>query len=274
MKKLLIGNAGIPFNAKKLGTVEGIKAVRNLNLEAMELEFVHSVNISEEGSVKVKAAAEESEVVLTCHGQYYINMNAIEEKKLEASKERLYRAAHIANLCGARSVVFHPGFYMKMDKEECYKNVRKAIREVVERLKQSGNKIIISPETTGKHSQFGTLKEVIRLSQELDQVGLCLDYAHLRARENVNSAEQFRKVLEMVEKELGKDALSTIHIQFSGAKFTEKGEVSHLTLRDSDLNYKDMVMSWKEFDIKGVAISESPNLEEDALLVKSIYDGL
>ncbi len=267
------GTAGIPLCAKGFATVDGIKAVKKLGLGAMELEFVHSVNISEENAPKVKAAAEQNDVALTCHGQYYINMNAEEKAKLEASKKRLINAARIAGMCGAISVAFHPGFYMKATKEDAYKKVKAALAEVVEKIQQDGNKIWISPETTGKHSQFGSLSEVLRLSQELEQVQPCIDYAHLRARDGFNSVKEFAMVLEEVEKALGKDALKRMHIQFSGVNFSEKGELNHLPLKDCDINYEEITETWKEFKIGGIAISESPNIEKDALLMKRTYNG-
>jgi len=270
MKNLLFGTAGIPACAKGRNTAEGIKTVRQIKLDAMELEFVRSVNISEQLAPEVKKAASDNGIVLTCHGQYYINMNAAEPAKLEASKQRLLKAAHIANLCGATSVAFHPGFYLKATKEEAYKKVKAAIKEVVDKLTQQNNKIWIRPETTGKHSQFGNLKEILKLSQELEQVQPCIDYAHMRARENKNSKKEFAAILEETEKQLGRDALDNMHIQFSGVNFSEKGELNHLTLENSDLNYKDRAESWKDFNIKGVAISESPNIEKDALLLKGL----
>ena len=270
MDKLLFGTAGIPSCAKGLNTIEGIKTVRQLKLDALELEFVHSVNISEELAPKVRKAAEDNDVVLTCHAQYYINMNAVEKEKLEASKQRLFKAAHIANLCGAASVAFHPGFYLKSTKEEAYKKVKTAIKEVVEKLKQHENKIWIAAETTGKHSQFGNLHEILQLAQELEQVKPCIDYAHMRDRENFNSRKEFAAILEEIEKKLGSRALQNMHIQFAGVNFSEKGELNHLELKDSDLNYEEIVQTWKDFNVKGVAISESPNIEKDALLLKGL----
>lgn len=271
--RLRFGTAGIPLCAKGFTTADGIKAVKKLGLDAMELEFVHSVNISEENAPKVKEAAEENDVALTCHGQYYINMNAEEKAKLEASKKRLLNAARTAGMCGAVSVAFHPGFYMKAMKEEAYRKVKAAIAEVVEKLEQDGNKIWVSPETTGKHSQFGNLSEVLRLSQELEQVQPCIDYAHLRARDGTNSAKEFARVLEETEKALGKEALKRMHIQFSGVNFSEKGELNHLPLKDCDINYGEIARTWRDFRIGGIAISESPNIEKDALLMKRAYNG-
>src|SRR3989344_3067977 len=128
---LRFGTAGIPLIAKGVKTHEALAQVRKLGLDAMELEFVHSVNITETTAPLVKKAAEENDVALTCHGSYYINFNSAESDKYEASKKRLINAAHIANMCGASSVAFHPGFYGKSAKEEAYQKVKTAIKEVV-----------------------------------------------------------------------------------------------------------------------------------------------
>jgi deoxyribonuclease-4 len=39
------------------------------------------------------------------------------------------------------------------------------------------------------------------------------------------------------------------------------------------MDYKTLSMLWKEFKIKGCVICESPNIEEDALLLKKTYEG-
>ena len=270
---LRFGTAGIPLIAKGVKTHEALAQVRKLGLDAMELEFVHSVNITETTAPLVKKAAEENDVALTCHGSYYINFNSAESDKYEASKKRLINAAHIANMCGASSVAFHPGFYGKSAKEEAYQKVKTAIKEVVYTLKQNGNKIWIRPETTGKHTQFGTVQEILRLSQELEQVMPCIDYAHMRARHGINDKKGFAGILEEIEKQLGREALDNMHIQAAGVKFSEKGELAHMNMEECDLNYKAMTESWKEFKIKGIVISESPNIEGDALLMKRVYNG-
>lgn len=273
MNRLLFGTAGIPLAAKGTDTASGISAVRGLGLDAMELEFVQSVNISKENAPKIKAAAEKENVVLTCHAPYYINLNAAEAAKLEASKKRLIKAAQIAEMCGGVSVAFHPGFYLGRSKEKAYETVKKELKAVVAELKNTGCGIRVRPETTGKRSQFGDLNEILRLSQEIEQVMPCIDFAHMHAREgNNNSYSEFCEILTAVEKALGKEALRNMHIQIAGVNYSDKGELNHLTLKDSDLGYKEIARSWKEFKIAGIVISESPNIEGDALMMKGIYD--
>ena len=209
MKSLLFGTAGIPLNSKGSTTAEGIANVKRLGLGAMELEFVRSVNITKEKAPEVKKSAEKNNIILTCHAPYYINLNSLEKAKLKASIYRILNSARVANLCGAWSVCFHPGFYQKSTKEEAYKRVREAIKEISNTIKNENNNIWIRPETTGKESQFGNLDEILNLSNEFNNVMPCIDFAHFHARTNgkYNSYKEFCEILEKVEKKLGKKEL-------------------------------------------------------------------
>ena len=74
--KLHFGTAGIPLGTPDRSTLNGIPYVKQLGLSAMELEFVRSVNITEEKAKLVKDSAKEHGVVLSCHAQYIVNINA------------------------------------------------------------------------------------------------------------------------------------------------------------------------------------------------------
>jgi len=276
MNKLHFGTAGIPVSAKGGDTIDGIRSVRKLGLDSMELEFVRNVNISREKAPVVKKTAQDEGIVLTCHAPYYINLNSLEEKKIEESKKRILHSARIANLCGAYSMCFHPGFYMKMENQRVYDKIKAGIKEIVKMLKSEGNNIWIRPETTGKPTQFGSIEELVKISSELDGVLPCIDFSHLHARAagKLNSYKEFVSILEMVEKVLGREALKNMHMHVSGIEYGPKGEKHHLNLEESDFKYKELLKAWKEFKIKGVVTSESPNIEEDALLMKKIYSDL
>lgn len=274
MDKLLFGTAGIPLCAKGSDTITGIEEVKNLGLGAMELEFVRSINITKEKAPEVKKAADKNDVVLTCHAPYFINLNSSEKKKLKASIDRILNSARIANLCGAYSVCFHPGFYQKEPKEKVFEKIKGNIKEISKTIKNENNKMWLRPETTGKESQFGNINELLEISSELDNVMPCIDFSHLHARSNgkYNSYDEFSEVLKSVEKKLGKNGLNNMHIHLSGIAYSEKGEKNHLNLMHSDMNYKDLIKAWRDFRIKGVVISESPNIEEDALLMQKDYN--
>ncbi len=275
-KKLLFAPAGIPFSTTPRDTVNGIKRTRELGLGAMELEFVHSVNISLEKAPAVKKAAEENEIVLTCHAPYFINLNSKEPPKRAASRGRIISSAKSLNACGGYSVCFHPAFYQGDAPEKVYSEVKGEMKKILDELSTLKTSAWIRPETTGKPTQFGSIDELVDLSSEFDNVLPVVDFSHLHARTNgkFNTKGEFEQVMELIEKKLGKIALDNMHIHLSGINYGPKGEKNHLNLKESDMNYKDLLQVLKDFKVKGVLVCESPNIEEDALLLQRTFEKL
>ena len=159
-----------------------------------------------------------------------------------------------------------------MNAKETYNAIKKGLIEITDTLRSEKNKVWIRPESTGKATQWGSYQEIVKLSSEVDGILPCIDFAHVHAREGkYNTYDEFRKVLSHIEKNLGKTALKNMHIHVAGIEYGPKGERHHLNLKDSDMNYKDLLKVWKEFKIKGNVVSESPNIEQDALLLKKYY---
>ncbi len=268
---LLFGTAGIPNSAKK-DTFSGILRLRELNLDAMELEFVHGVKISHINAQKINTFANKNNISLSSHAPYYINLNSLEKEKIEASILRIIKTAEISHISGARNIVVHPGYYHNMDKLEVYNNIKNALKKVVQEIEKYN--VVIRIETMGKISQFGSLEEVLNLSQDLGpKIMPCIDFAHLHARTigKINSYNEFCKVIDDIQHKLGKEAIKDVHIHVSGIKYNEKGELHHLNFKESDFNYIDLIKALKDLEVEGMIICESPNLEEDALLLKNLY---
>ena len=124
-----------------------------------------------------------------------------------------------------------------------------------------------------KKELIQNFKELFNLCSEFENVLPCIDWSHIHAYTNgkYNTTKEFGEVLALMEKKLGKISLNNVHFHCQGVNYTEKGERNHLNLKDSDLNYKDLVKVWKEFKLKGIVVCESPNIEKDALLLKETY---
>ena len=277
MDKIRFGTAGIPFSTKIPNTINGIERIRELKLDAFEIEFVRSVNIkSEETAALIRKTAKKNDVVMSCHGQYYVNLNSLEDKKIEASKERIYHAAKVASMCGAFSATWHMGFYMKQDPKKVYTRIKRELKSVVKRLDNDGIKIDVRPETTGKKTQWGNLKEILKLSQEIERVKPCIDFGHMHARYNGanNTYDEFCEILQDVKEALGRRELNNMHIQVCGIEYSEKGERRHLPFKGSDCNLKDMCKAFKKYKIKGSVIVESLLMEQDVLYMKKIYNSV
>lgn len=272
MKGLLFGTGGVPHSTPKRSSLAGIKQIRKLGLDCMELAFVRRVAMGEKAASEVRRIAEEHEVRLSVHAPYYVNLNSPEANKVRASRQRILQAARVGWLCGAQSIVFHAAFYHDDSPAIVYQRVRGHLRELTEELQAEGNGAILRPETTGKASQFGALEELLMLSKEVEGIAPCVDFAHLHARTgDDNSYEEFAALLELIEGELGRAGLEDMHIHISGIDYGPGGERKHLNLADADLRYVELLQALRDFEVGGLVICESPSLEEDALLMQGIY---
>jgi len=274
--ELLFGPAGVPRSARRRSSEEGLRRVKELGLGCMELEFVRRVSMGEATAAQVRQVAQEEGIRLSVHAPYYINLNSRKTEKVQAARERILQAARIGALCGAESVVVHVAFYHDDPPEEVYARVKAHFEELAAQLRAEGHTIWLRPETMGKESQFGSLEEVLRLSSEVEGVMPCVDFAHLHARAlgALNSYQEFAAVLRQIEAQLGRGALDDMLIHVSGIEHGPKGEKKHLNLAEADLRYRELLRALKDFDVKGCVICESPNLEEDALLLQERYRAL
>lgn len=271
-KRLRFGNAGVPLSSVSRKIPDGIAKLKELGLDGLEIQFVRQVYLHEEQCAGIKRLAKKEDKTLTCHGSFYVNFSSKDKVKQKESMERIYQAGRIADKCGAKFVTFHPGYYQDTDPEDVYFTIKENLLQVKERLESEGCKIKLSPEITGKISQFGNLQELVRLSLEIG-THICVDFAHLHAREGkVNSYSEFCNTLGLLEKEL--NCLKNMHIHMAGINYGEKGERNHLNLKDSDFKWKELMKAFKEFGVKGIVISESPNIEQDAMLMRDYYNGL
>ncbi|MFT4250842.1 MAG: TIM barrel protein [Candidatus Woesearchaeota archaeon] len=270
---LRFGPGGIPLAVQKEGIEKAIVWCGENGLSCMEMEFVHSTWLKENKYEAVRELSRKHDVALTAHGSYYINLNAKEEEKRAASRNRVLSAAYATAAVGGRSVTFHPAYYLGQDPEKVYQVVKEQMQLILDELAENDVKVLLSPETTGKPTQFGHYKELVRLAKELP-IGICVDFAHLHARSNgeYNSYEEFCSVLQHIKDELGQERLENMHIHLSGIAYGPKGEKHHLVMEESDYNFADLFRAFKKFNVGGCLISESPVIEEDALRFKELYE--
>lgn len=272
--KLNFITAGMPIRTGKGSYPQAFDVLKEMNLDGMELEFVHGVRMSDDNRIFVKEMAKN--FVITAHGPFYINLNSKEEEKIEASVQRIIDTAAVAAQAGAFSITYHAAFYMGGDKETVFEQVKTQTKRIIDILENEKIKVWVRPETTGKATQWGDIDEIINLSKEFEQVLPCVDFSHLHARSagEYNTYDEFSKVLEKMGNNIGQYALENFHGHLAGIEYTAKGEKQHLNLENSDMNYKDLIKVIKEFGVKGALVCESPNIEDDCKLLKNYYESL
>ncbi len=265
--RILIGTAGIPHCAEERSTAGGVRKVAELGLDSMEVEFVRGVSMTAEKAREVGDIAEELGIRLSVHAPYYVNL--CNPEKLRDSEKRIIDSCHRGHAMGAGVVVFHPGFYGKLPKEEAYGMVEVACREMGEAIDDNGWEVKLGLETTGKVSQFGTIEEIVSICRTNRHCVPVIDWCHIFAKYQgkVDFGELLAKVTDAGYKR--------IHTHFSGVEFTDKGEKRHITIDHRQPDFEEVAKVILKSDLEEInIISESPEMENDALLMKRELEGL
>lgn len=268
----IFGTVGSPISTPKKpgGSVGAVLRLAELGFYAFEIGWVRSVRVSEKTCEAIKSTAAEQGVAISVHAPYFINMNG-DEEEWPKSRQRLMDAAHYGNLSGATDIVFHPGSYFGHPPGEVMPRVLERLQGCVQELRDSGNTVRLCPETMGKGAMIGSLEDVLLMSRELEGVKPCLDFAHLHARPgdgSMNSYDEWASVLEAYGQSLGSEALKDLHIHLSGIDYTEGGEKEHLPVLESDLDLEGLFKALKDFGAGGRIVCESPEMENDAQILK------
>lgn len=274
----LFGTVGSPKSTPKKpgGSVGAILRLKELNLGALELGWVQSVRVSEDTCQAIHTACCEQEIQISVHAPYFINLNA-DEDEWPKSRKRLMDAAYYGHLAGATDIIFHPGSYFGNPPEEVLERAIPRLRECVDELRAAGNPVTLRPETMGKTAMLGSLEDTLRMSEAIDGVEPCLDFAHLHARAgdgSMNSKEEWLAVLSGYAQALGEDSLRRLHIHLSGIEYGLKGERNHVPVAQSDFNLTGLFSALYEMGCAGRILCESPDMEDDALLMKAEWEKL
>jgi deoxyribonuclease-4 len=265
--KILVGTAGIPGSSKERSTEGGIREVKRLGLQSMEVEFVRGVAMSPEKAEAVGKVQKETGIRLSVHAPYYINL--CNPEKLRDSQKRIIDSAHRGHLMGSGVIVFHPGYYGKLGKEEAFEMVESACKEMAEVVGDNGWKVRLGLETTGKMSQFGTVDEILGICRDNKLCVPVIDWAHLFAK--YQGDVDFKSILSKVISA----GYEKLHSHFSNIEFTEKGERRHLTLDHRQPDFGGLAKLILKSGLREInIISESPDIEGDALVMKRSFEKL
>ncbi|MGD9091541.1 MAG: TIM barrel protein [Anaerolineales bacterium] len=270
------GTVGSPKSTPKKpgGSVGGVMRSAELGLRALELGWVRSVRVSEKTCAKIKEVADEEDVAISVHAPYFINLNA-DDEEWPKSRKRLMDAAHFGYLAGATDIVFHPGSYFGRPAEDVLPVAIQRLQGCLDELRAAGNPVVLRPETMGKSAMIGSLEDTLLMSQSIEGVEPCLDFAHLHARPgdgSMNTYGEWFKALQAYAQALGESSLTNLHIHLSGIEYSAKGEREHLPVQEADLDLNALLAALSAFRCRGRILCESPILEEDALFIQGEWE--
>ena len=209
--------------------------LRGMGLSAYEYSFGRGVQLKEEMADRIAGYARENDIAVSAHAPYFINLANPDPEKREASFRYITDSARLVTRLGGDRVVVHVGAVMKLDREEAIKNCREGLKEAYLRLDDLGlSAVRLCPETIGRSSQIGDLKETLDFCLTDERLIPCVDFAHLHAlgQGALNDPEDFAAVLDEIESALGIERARTMHVHFSTIEFGKNGEKRHRTFAE------------------------------------------
>lgn len=264
---LRFGTAGIPIGCRGCSSIDAVEYIKKIGLDSLELEFVRGVKMSESAAKSIKEISERLDIKISSHAPYYINLISRDQNILERSKEHIRRALKITDVAGGYVTCIHTGYYVPLlGQEENYRVVRDIYRELNEWREQNGIKTEIGPESRGKKKGFGSVQELIRLYHDVN-ITPVFDIAHIHATGEFNFRveEEYYRFFRMVEGII-------YHVHFSEIDYNEGGERNHLNVGEKgEPDYRAFLRVAKELGIEMNIISETPDLERSAMMMKTYY---
>jgi len=258
------GTGGIPFSAKEAGSIGGIKRIAELKLSAMELEFVRGVKMSVATAKEVGKVAKELDIALSSHAPYYINLLSKEPAKVVNSRKMILDTIERTHAARGTVAVFHPGYYGDLTSEQAMQPMTEQFELIAKATKQKGwDSVGIGLEVTAKKAAWGSVEELLEACKAVPQCVPVIDWAHLWVRTNgrLDPAEVLDKLKHWKH----------LHFHFAGAKKTNTGWADIHTPIDDNPPYAPIVREVLNRKADCTFISETPDLEESALLLKKMF---
>ena len=268
------GNGELFYKSGHKASEEMPEFLKNYGLDAYEYQCGNGVRIGEEAAKRIGEAAKNSNIVISLHSPYYINLANPDEEKRQNSINYIIQSMNAVKAMGGNRVVVHSGALQKMTREEALSHAIDTVRMAVcEADKLGFSDIHMCIETMGKINQLGNLDEVLELCSLDDRLLPTIDFGHLNARTlgGLNSYDSFLEIFDKIENKLGNDRLKIFHSHFSKIEYTKGGEKKHLTFEDTQFgptfDYVAEIVYKK--NLSPIFICESAGTQiEDALTMK------
>src|SRR5205809_1534893 len=239
---------------------EAFAALRAEGYRACEIGFVSGFWLDYETAPLFGAAAAAADVVLSVHAPLAAFMgHADRGKKFKMALGMLDHTAGLAQACGARLIVFHPGFLLGRERKQAIADVVDQLGDLRERLEGKGRLVPFGVEVMGRVRELGTVDDVLAIASQVDFVRPVLDFAHMHATSDgaFTDVDSFASALEATDAVIEPGA--PFHIHFSDIAYANRKETKHLPYGEGTLRAEPLRDALERFERPATVISESPD---------------
>jgi deoxyribonuclease-4 len=239
---------------------EAVRVLLERGYDACEIDFEGGFWMDYAWAERLGAVAQEADLALSVHAPIAGFLGHLErDKKHRMAVGMLDHTAGIAAACGARLVVFHPGFLLGRERQAALDAVVEQLAELRERLAGKGRAVPFGIEIMGRVRELGTAEDVFQVAARLDWVRPVLDFAHLHAVTDggFTESETFAQILALADEV--QEPGSPFHVHFSDIAFANRNETKHLPYGEGTLRAEPLADALARFERPATVISESPD---------------
>jgi deoxyribonuclease-4 len=162
--------------------------------------------------------------------------------------------------------VTHPGYYGEDSERKTMKKIIKNLKKIQNQFKKDKIKVNLGIETMGKKRVFGSLEEIIEISNNVKGVIPVVGLGHIHARTNggLKKREDFEEIFEQLKPLKLKHFL--IHV--TGVLYEDGNEYYHIPIKKGDMPLMPIIDIILDNNYDVTFISESPLLEHDAVYIR------
>jgi deoxyribonuclease-4 len=257
MGEIRYGPAGLPDEPT---FEEAFAALAAAGYRACEIGFVSGFWLDYETAPLFGEAAAAADVALSVHAPLAAFMgHADRGKKFKMALGMLDHTAGLAQACGARLIVFHPGFLLGRERERAIADVVDQLGDLRSRLESKDRLVPFGVEVMGRVRELGTLDDVLAIASQVDFVRPVLDFAHMHATSDgaYVGVDDFASALEAADEVM--DAGAPFHIHFSDIAYANRNETKHLPYGEGTLRADPLRDALARFERPATVISEAPD---------------
>lgn len=239
---------------------------------ALELPFTKGFPWKEERCERFGSLAAERDIRLSVHAPYFVSLTIPDEDRGKQSAHALEHTMKLGRALGAPIIVAHLGSTNDEDPAVLMGRIRSRIDYVAAKIERLG--VGLGLETAGKKSQFGSLGDIARLSEDFPYVRPVVDWAHVHAMTGgaLTSLDAFKSVFAFVGDNFPGWMIQPLQVQFSDNEFGAAGEIRHIPYGEGTLRVGPLIDAARDMGISMVLISEARDMESHELIWDEVQE--
>jgi len=276
-----------PFRNNRMRIFEWL---RSLDINAFEAMMTYGPRTPIQSCQIMRDLSLEFDIKISVHAAYYIVLTSSEKDKVDRSIDMLKKTFELADYMGSDTVVLHPGSLYKKTPE----NISEILGNNVSNFfNQTGKTNIgLFLETAGKRAQFGSVEEILSVTNHIHGAYPCIDFGHVHARQTggLNDENAIDQVFTILDNNGVFTPNNRVHFHYTPIHYGIKGEIQHRKIDDiyseqdavtsSNINqtgqlyqprYNRIIENIVTRNISATIVSETHNSQEKGAMAMQAY---